>query len=384
MLLKGMTWSHDRGLKPLLAASKKFSELHEGVKIEWDARSLSDFELFPIEQLANRYDFIMIDHPHIGTAYVKKLLKPLDTLLPEDFLREQEESSVGQSHNSYFYEGHQWALAADAAAQVSVWRPDLLSNVVEYEPERWDDVIRLASSLKLNQWIAMPFVPIHAFSTFYTLASQISKQQVWKMGRPLDINVGVMVLELLSGVLKVCHPDSFHMNPIQLLDRMAQGDDLVYCPLSYGYSTYSTRNYRNHSLKFGDIPSDTGAPEGSMIGGVGLAISSGCKHSDIAAEFVKFVVEPSFQQGTFARNHGQPGHRSAWLSDQVNDRCMNFYKDTLDTLDWGSMRPRYNGYVEFQAKAGTMIRDYFMTDEQDAEMLIEAINEHYIAGFNQR
>ena len=71
MVLKGMTWSHDRGLKPLLAASKEFNKIHPDVTIEWDARSLADFELFPLEQLADAYDFIMIDHPHIGTAYAQ-------------------------------------------------------------------------------------------------------------------------------------------------------------------------------------------------------------------------------------------------------------------------------------------------------------------------
>ena len=53
MILKGMTWSHDRGLKPLEAASIIFNTKRPDVTISWDARSLADFELFPLS-----YNFV--------------------------------------------------------------------------------------------------------------------------------------------------------------------------------------------------------------------------------------------------------------------------------------------------------------------------------------
>lgn len=103
--LRGMTWKHERGVNPLLAASRDFAAIHPDVSIEWDARSLADFEQYPLEKLADRYDLIMIDHPHIGTAVKGGLLLPLGSLLPEAFLRGQEEGSVGQSYASYTWEG---------------------------------------------------------------------------------------------------------------------------------------------------------------------------------------------------------------------------------------------------------------------------------------
>ena len=112
---------------------------------------------------------------------------------------------------------------------------------------------------------------------------------------------------------------------------------VVYCPLTYGYSTYSLEGFRKSRVKFGNIPSDSGNPDGSMIGGVGLAISSKCKNVDLAVEFVKMVLSPEFQQTVFADNSGQPGHRTAWLNERINREYLDFYKDTLETLDWGSM-----------------------------------------------
>ena len=60
--LKGMTWSHPRGYEPMVACSKLWEE-QTGVGIDWDKRSLQDFESYPVEDLARQYDLIVIDHP---------------------------------------------------------------------------------------------------------------------------------------------------------------------------------------------------------------------------------------------------------------------------------------------------------------------------------
>jgi len=48
--LKGMTWSHPRGYDPMVACSSLWKQT-TGVAIEWDKRSLQDFESFPVEEL---------------------------------------------------------------------------------------------------------------------------------------------------------------------------------------------------------------------------------------------------------------------------------------------------------------------------------------------
>src|SRR3546814_14565793 len=63
--MRGMTLDHARGDDPLVAASRAWAEAG-GEAIAWDRRSLQDFESFPVEELARRYDLIVIDHPHVG------------------------------------------------------------------------------------------------------------------------------------------------------------------------------------------------------------------------------------------------------------------------------------------------------------------------------
>ena len=58
--LKGMTWDHPRGYDPMIAVSAAWSRDH-GVSVEWDKRSLQDFESYPVEKLAREYDLIVID-----------------------------------------------------------------------------------------------------------------------------------------------------------------------------------------------------------------------------------------------------------------------------------------------------------------------------------
>ena len=76
-VLKGMTWSHPRGYDPMVATAEAWRD-RTGIGIEWDKRSLQDFESFPVEELARRYDLIVIDHPHVGQITAEKCLAPLD------------------------------------------------------------------------------------------------------------------------------------------------------------------------------------------------------------------------------------------------------------------------------------------------------------------
>ena len=115
-VLHGLTWKHDRGLAPLLATARHFSEARPEVTIEWEARSLQEFGETLLQGLADRYELIVIDHPFMGRVAKEKCFLPLDQYFTPPQLRELEENSVGQSYQSYHFDGHQWALPIDAAA----------------------------------------------------------------------------------------------------------------------------------------------------------------------------------------------------------------------------------------------------------------------------
>ncbi|WP_135548243.1 ABC transporter substrate-binding protein [Paenibacillus cymbidii] len=373
--LKGMTWKHERGVAPLVAASRLFNERHPEVTIEWEARSLQDFEAYPLELLAATYDLIMIDHPHLGSAVAGDLLVPLDELLPAAFLDEQRANSVGLSHDSYFWQGHQWALAVDAAAQVATYRADLLAKVGQQPPTTWNETLRLAKTLPAGLTIGLPLVAVHAYASFFTLITQLGGTTYWSDGSPLDAEVGDQALALLQRLLPHLHPESPHSDPIAMSEHMARTDEIAYVPLMYGYSNYARDGFAPHALRYADIPSVDGEPRGSMIGGVGLAVSARTRHRDVCGEFAMMTAAPAFQRTTFFASGGQPGHRGAWLDAEVNRVSNGFFADTLRTLDLGSMRPRFAGYIDFQEQAGARIRQFLLDGGEDRKALVAELND---------
>ena len=142
--LRGITWKHDRGLAPLLATAKDFCERHPGLRIEWEARSLQEFGEGTVKALADNYDLVIIDHPYMGQVAQEQCFLPLDEHFTPVQLRELERDSVGASYRSYYFEGHQWALPVDAAAQVAGYRADLLEANGFKVPQTWEEVLSLA------------------------------------------------------------------------------------------------------------------------------------------------------------------------------------------------------------------------------------------------
>ena len=151
------------------ATAASFAHQHPGVQIEWEARSLQEFADFPLEQLAKRYDFIVLDHPFMGTVARQRCLAPLDEYLPAEVLATLEAESLGPSHRSYWYDGHQWALAIDGAAQVAAYRPDLLEAAKVGVPRNWDEVFELARIRR--GFVAVPLLPVDAVCCFLTLCA---------------------------------------------------------------------------------------------------------------------------------------------------------------------------------------------------------------------
>ena len=115
--LKGMTWSHPRGFDPMVACAAAW-ERRTGVGIDWDKRSLQDFESYPVEDLARAYDLIVIDHPHVGQITEEGCLLALDVPERAAVLADLAAGSLGQSFPSYSWKGRQWAFPIDAATQV--------------------------------------------------------------------------------------------------------------------------------------------------------------------------------------------------------------------------------------------------------------------------
>jgi len=375
-ILKGMTWDHARGFDPMIASAKKFCSENPDVKIIWEKRSLQAFADRPIELMAFDYDLMVIDHPHVGEASRKDLIYELNH--SEDYKNELkilEQESVGLSHQSYNFNDNQYALAIDAAAPVSSYRKDLLNNI----PKTFEDVIQLAEK-SLVMW---PIKPVDAISSFNTIAANLGNPINSKEGVFIELPIANSILEMMKKLADLVPRECLSMNPIETLDYMSTNDDILYCPLLYGYSNYSRLNFRESLIHFTDIPSFNGKENncsGSQLGGTGLAISKSTKHLKTALKYSFWVASANCQRELYYDSGGQPGNVLAWRDDKINENCNNFFKNTLKTLDKSWLRPRYDGYMYYQDKAGTLINN-FLKGENSIDFTVNAMKKEFDKSF---
>jgi multiple sugar transport system substrate-binding protein len=360
--LRGITWDHTRGFLPVVAAAQRFAELHPDVAIAWEKRSLQQFADVPVEQLARRFDLLVIDHPFVGFAADCGCLLPLDAWLPAEFLADQAANSVGRSHESYAFGGRQWALAIDAAAPVSGWRPDLLEAARARVPETWLELLGLAR----RGLVALPGAAVDSLMHFYMLCLALGEEPFSGPAPLVSPDTGIRALSLLRELAQSVSPVCAAQNPIAIWETLSSGDSVAFCPFAYGYSNYARRGYAPHTLEFGGLVALEGRRCRSTLGGAGLAVSSRCRHPEPAIAYCRYVAAADCQTGLYFESGGQPGYRQAWLDPEPNRRTGNFFRNTLATLDEAWLRPRWNGYLDFQDAAGPLVHDCVWRDHDPA------------------
>lgn len=376
MILRGMTWDHPRGYDPLMACARLWRE-KTGVEVVWDRRSLQDFESYPVETLARRYDLIVIDHPHVGQVTAEGCLAPLD--VPDRTADNQAlaAASIGPSWRSYTWSGRQWALPIDAATQAQAWRPDLIAAPAA----TWDEALALAR----KGMALLPMRPPHSLMTIYTLVANLGRPCVVEGPDLFDLETGAEAVEGVREFVSLVDPACFDMDPIATFERMAQRETRIACaPLIYGYVSYAHHGFRPVLVRFADIPT-AGAqgPVGSALGGTGIAVSAFSTAIDAATDFAFWLASGETQAGPYVAHGGQPGHAQAWEDPKVNAAVADFYQATRATLDGAWLRPRHNGYMGFQSEASIRLNDGLRSGEP-ARLIIEALNALFRASFHGR
>ena len=361
-----MSWDHPRGFDPMVKTASEFKIKYPDVNINWEKRSLQAFADRPIEEMAFDYDLIVMDHPHVGEASRKNLILELNSYEKfTDHLSHLEKNSVGQSHESYNFNNNQYALAIDAAAPVSAYRKDLIEN----PPCTFEETIKLAELSK----VIWPIKPVDSISCFNSIAANLGQPINNIHTKFIDKNLAKNILSMMKDLAKLVPEKCLSMNPINVLDLMSETKDFVFCPTLYGYSNYSRKNFRQYVVNFGNMISfnnDINDCKGSQIGGTGLAISKSSKNIEVALEYTFWVASETCQKDMFYKSGGQPGHLKAWKYEEINQDCENFFSNTLETLEKSWLRPRYDGYMYYQDKGGTLINK-FLKNEISLDKTIE-------------
>jgi multiple sugar transport system substrate-binding protein len=365
--LRGMTWGHRRAIDPLLAVEKLFEQQHPGIEVEWASRPLHGFEFTPVPELARQYDLIVLDHPFCGEIAAAQCLLPVDGVVAEA----GGDRYVGPSLSTYTYQGRCWALPIDAACQVAVSRPDLMAMLGEPVPGDWRSLLDLgARALRSQRKLAIGLRGVHSLMTLFTLAANLGKPCATDPSQPLiDRETARTVLDHMRQLLAFCPPEALDWNSIELHDAMAARDDLVFCPAVYCYATYAEGD-RAHPLRFHDLPGPTG-PAGSTIGGTGLGLSAYGPAPEAALAYARFCAQAETQR-IFAEHHGQPARRETWTDPAIDARFGGCYSATRRTMDQCWIRPRFNGYLAFQAKAGDLI-EHHLRGGMDETLLLDSL-----------
>ena len=357
--LRGITWEHPRGYDCVVGAAKAYAERVPDVDVQWDFRSLQAFADAPLAQLSAAYDLLVIDHPHVPLAAEAGLLAVLDGVGFDDQLARLAAQTVGASHASYGYRGHQYGLASDAAAQVAVYRPDLLPE----PPRTWEAVLELAAAGR----VLWPAKPVDAFSSLVTLAAHAGAPANAESGTFLSDDDALSALDLMHRLTALVPERNLADNPIQVAELLSTTDEWSYAPLLFGYTNYSRAGFRPRRLRYIDMPTRGSGVAGSLLGGAGIAVSAAAVDLDAARAFAFWLAGEEAQRGTYFDDGGQPGNAAAWTDPRLNDATWDFFRGTRATLEGAYVRPRLPGYIEFQDTAAPLVNATLrgeLTDEQ--------------------
>ncbi len=365
-----MAWNHPRGYEPLIAVSGEFKKRNPNVSINWDVRSLKEFGDMPIERLIERYDLITIDHPYMGQADKNGLLLKLEEQLSDDVLSTLEKQSLGSCFWSYRYNKHIYALPIDAAALVAAYRKDKIEETRLSLPETREELKSFYGKVPAGFSVAWALSPTDIWCTFLSLCAQNAGAGFIRNHR-IDTSVGSQVLDEIKFHLDFLHPESINWNPIQILDRMGDEEEIIYSPFLFGYTNYSRFGYTKNLVHFANSPLGVKKNISTILGGVGLAVSAKSTNPSMASKFVGFVAGAEIQEGIFTFNGGQPGNKLAWQSIENNQLCNNFFNNTISTVENAYIRPQHPSWNLFQEQGADLIHEGVIKNRNSKKIMSE-------------
>lgn len=364
-LLRGLTWDHPRGYLVLDALAAAADLGDPAGHVRWERQPLEDFESRPLRALADDFDLLVIDHPGLGEAVRDDCLRPLDDLFSPGELASWRDLTIGASFDSYGLGGRQWALPLDAAAQVSVCRPEMLDE----RPASWADAAQTARARPTALCLGGP----HALLMFAAICVASGRRPAAAPGEFVPAGAGHAALGIMADLLAHADREVSQRNPIGVLDAMTAPGGPSYCPLVYGYVTYHRPDRGPQRLTAFDAPAGPGGI-GSVLGGTGIAVTRSAARPAAVAGQLRRLLSEAVQVGLYARLGGQSSFRQAWQDHDADRRNGWFYRATRRTIESAWVRPRFAGYPAFQDAASAVLRDGLLGGE-DHNVLLRQVND---------
>ncbi|WP_131802421.1 extracellular solute-binding protein [Yoonia tamlensis] len=361
--LRGMTWDHPRGYDCVVAAAQTYAA-QTGVTVTWDKRSLQAFADAPIRDLAQTYDFIVLDHPHVGQ------IAETGALLPLPYTPGQG-TSLGGSEESYLWNGSCWAYALDAACQMAVQRPDLGAPL----PTHWESFL----APDARQFRALtPLLPVDAFDMLMTLVAGRGEDD---LPRARDAFVsddnGHYALHVLRALYDLGPDEQVDMNPIRVLETLATTDEFACSPCLFGYVNYARAGFRAHRLSYFDLPLCAGFDRPrAILGGAGIGVSAQTTAPEAAIAFAQWITSEPVQSGVYLANSGQPANRRTWVAQTRSPDVAPFFDKGFHTIDNAWTRPRDVWFLGFVDDVCAIMPDFFRK-QIPVETFLDTLNKLY-------
>jgi multiple sugar transport system substrate-binding protein len=367
--LRGLTWDHPRGYLVLDALAATADPGDPAGQVRWERQPLEDFESRPLRTLADDFDLLVIDHPGLGEAVRDGCLRPLNDFFSPGELASWRGLAIGASFDSYRLGGHQWALPLDAAAQVSVCRPEMLDE----RPASWAEAGQVARAQRTVLCLGGP----QALLMLAAICVASGTPPATAPGEFVLATAGGGALDVMADLLAHADREMSAGNPIGVLDAMAAPGGPSYCPLVYGYVTYHRPAPPRRRLAAFDAPAGPGGI-GSVLGGTGIAVTRSCTQPGAAAGQLRLLLSEQVQVGLYGELGGQSSLRQAWRGSNSNSGGPDggFYGATRRTVESAWVRPRFAGYPAFQAAASAVLRDGLLGGD-DHGVILRKVNEMY-------
>jgi multiple sugar transport system substrate-binding protein len=179
------------------------------------------------------------------------------------------------------------------------------------------------------------------------------------------------VLGLMREIVALMDPRCLTLDPIGIYEWMGRNAVApAYSPFGYGYTNYSRKGFCAYPLAFHDAPGVASpTPRGTVLGGTGIAVSAYTKHPEIAVDYAFWIAGADCQRGLYTASGGQPAHAAAWEDDACNALTGQFFRNTRHTLNTAWLRPRYNGYMGLQDRAGDIVHAWLRGETTEAATL---------------
>ncbi len=367
--LKGMTWDHPRGYDCVVASSRLYAET-VGVEVEWSRRSLQAFADAPILRLAEDYDFIILDHPHVGQIADSGALLPLPSNLDTS-------ASLGGSAESYLWNRQCWAYAIDAACQMAVHRPDLGAPL----PRTWEQFLDAdAKSFRA----LTPLLPVDAFDMLMTLVAGRGEEDLpFSPTHFVSDENGSYALNVLRALYNLGPDEQVDTNPIGVLETLSDSDDFACSPCLFGYVNYARPGFQTHQLAYFDLPLCEGFDRPrAILGGAGIGVSAKTNDPEAAIAFARWITSPEVQSGIYLDSNGQPANRHTWLEQGKNPDVAGFFKGGFHTIDNAWTRPRDVWFLGFVDDICEIMPDFFRKQIPTEDFLAQmnALYRHHFEG----